>query len=540
MMASGKEAEAAQLIEMAPAYVQLEQMAERAAAEQSRLAQDLQRREDERRRLLEQQAREATAAAREAINARKRAVQDHWRGILDNLADDLAAAEDRLRLSEDIFSALADAARGRYLPDQVAQNVELNQANRYLRQLVGQGRITDVEALEQALSVVAEPTQDQFSTLEEYTRSFGQTSNVIDRLLTEAEGALTADEQAVALLQQQIDQANVNLQTELSALDAQLTRLTDINANTIAVGQAVTAAENAIALLNQENISAQATAVSAANANAAALLDALNQGFSLNVGGTSTTTVGGSSASGSTTGSTGQNTSTQAVYTAADFSVRPYEEGGFFKGKITSPLGGRAIVVAGSPQRAQSMAVDQISRWIQQWNQNGTQRFENGGDFGGGVRLVGERGPELEFTGPSRILSNLDSTRWLQRMEDIRAIADSFAPASVKTQALIRQAQLASTDIRPARTDSPEAQKIADLKREVSDLKSVVRELVDVTRDQARMIQQGFQRSHLQHEEGIEVRQAPEAAPLRVKPQDAHDEDLRRKRQQMKTAGVIL
>ena len=33
------------------------------------------------------------------------------------------------------------------------------------------------------------------------------------------------------------------------------------------------------------------------------------------------------------------------------------------------------------------------------------QAFANGGTFGGGLRLVGERGPELEVTGPSRIFS---------------------------------------------------------------------------------------------------------------------------------------
>ena len=32
--------------------------------------------------------------------------------------------------------------------------------------------------------------------------------------------------------------------------------------------------------------------------------------------------------------------------------------------------------------------------------------FAGGGDFGGGLRLVGERGPELELTGASRILNN--------------------------------------------------------------------------------------------------------------------------------------
>jgi hypothetical protein len=32
--------------------------------------------------------------------------------------------------------------------------------------------------------------------------------------------------------------------------------------------------------------------------------------------------------------------------------------------------------------------------------------FATGGSFGGGWRVVGEQGPELEYTGPSNILSN--------------------------------------------------------------------------------------------------------------------------------------
>jgi len=39
--------------------------------------------------------------------------------------------------------------------------------------------------------------------------------------------------------------------------------------------------------------------------------------------------------------------------------------------------------------------------------------FADGGNHGGGLRVVGERGPELEFTGPSTILSNKDSKAWL-------------------------------------------------------------------------------------------------------------------------------
>ena len=44
--------------------------------------------------------------------------------------------------------------------------------------------------------------------------------------------------------------------------------------------------------------------------------------------------------------------------------------------------------------------------------------FANGGDFSGGVRVVGERGPELEFTGPSRIASHEQLMRRLSSPPD--------------------------------------------------------------------------------------------------------------------------
>ncbi|MBD3768293.1 MAG: hypothetical protein IE928_10190, partial [Gammaproteobacteria bacterium] len=39
--------------------------------------------------------------------------------------------------------------------------------------------------------------------------------------------------------------------------------------------------------------------------------------------------------------------------------------------------------------------------------------YAAGGVHSGGLRLVGERGPELEFTGPSRIYSNNDTLKML-------------------------------------------------------------------------------------------------------------------------------
>lgn len=51
--------------------------------------------------------------------------------------------------------------------------------------------------------------------------------------------------------------------------------------------------------------------------------------------------------------------------------------------------------------------------------------FANGGEFSGGLRIVGENGPEIEMTGPSRITSNSDSRKLLDNSEvvaELRAL----------------------------------------------------------------------------------------------------------------------
>jgi hypothetical protein len=48
--------------------------------------------------------------------------------------------------------------------------------------------------------------------------------------------------------------------------------------------------------------------------------------------------------------------------------------------------------------------------------------FAEGGSFSGGYRIVGENGPELEFTGPSQIVSNSKSKALLDNSEVVREL----------------------------------------------------------------------------------------------------------------------
>jgi len=56
--------------------------------------------------------------------------------------------------------------------------------------------------------------------------------------------------------------------------------------------------------------------------------------------------------------------------------------------------------------------------------------FASGGFHAGGLRVVGEKGPELEFTGPSRIASNPQSRQLLDNadlLDELRALRKETA-----------------------------------------------------------------------------------------------------------------
>ena len=73
--------------------------------------------------------------------------------------------------------------------------------------------------------------------------------------------------------------------------------------------------------------------------------------------------------------------------------------------------------------------------------------FADGGTHSGGWRMVGERGPELEYTGPSKVMSNsaskaaLDNTAVVAELRALRneqtAIASSVARNSARTAQIL-------------------------------------------------------------------------------------------------------
>ena len=74
-----------------------------------------------------------------------------------------------------------------------------------------------------------------------------------------------------------------------------------------------------------------------------------------------------------------------------------------------------------------------------QFDKTGIPKFASGGRHSGGWRMVGENGPELEFTGPSQIASNsksrtmLDNSAVVAELQQLKPILASIARSTGRT-----------------------------------------------------------------------------------------------------------
>lgn len=104
-----------------------------------------------------------------------------------------------------------------------------------------------------------------------------------------------------------------------------------------------------------------------------------------------------------------------------------------------------------------SMTLDQ---YIQAKNL-GLPGYAAGGDFSGGLRIVGEQGPELEFTGPSRIYSNSDSKKLLNIDELVAEVKALRAEVKAGNYYIIKNTQKTAKTLEKFDYDGLPAERVA-------------------------------------------------------------------------------
>ena len=267
----------------------------------------------------------------------------------------------------------------------------------------------DEAALNSALSTVAKPSESLFSTFTEYQKDFLQTSINISEL-----SGLAGDQLSTG--NEQLDAAKDQLKATHDLQNAAMSRLDKL----IIGAQAQVDAANNTTIAVMSIADALAGLTKATGGTLVMPMSAPKPGApppALSPYYEGATSTGYESAGGATYSSAMRNIS------GIDGSTTSIDDAISFV-KTSDPMPAylaakKAGVSAASLDAMMGWASGTSNAWALSKN---LPKFAAGGDHAGGWRMVGENGPELENTGPSRIHSNSQSKALIDNTELIAEI----------------------------------------------------------------------------------------------------------------------
>jgi len=340
----------------------------------------------------------AFATVQRSIEARKTKITNSFNEIIETLQARVQAASDAVGVSRGILSSLEGASG-----DSGMTRVS---GMAYLRSLRGASRITDQKKLDDALQAIADPSQDLYTNFVDYQRDFQDQSNLIRDLEEQAGLQLSTDEQTLQQLKDQEEAARGRYEAQIDKLDdqleaaqAQLNALFGIDTSVKSVAEAISALGSAIGAARVAQTTAKASITPDPTINSTA----------------SKAAAAGLTNLGVYSSKTAKNPPSAAFVERnvgkAYYQIRGAEQ-------LLSAASSLGIQTSGKTgteiQKAVANATNAV---INMDNKTRGQQFAMGGMFGGGVRMVGERGPELEATGPSRIFSTKQTAELFRNPE---------------------------------------------------------------------------------------------------------------------------
>jgi SMC interacting uncharacterized protein involved in chromosome segregation len=372
----------------------------------------------------------AQADLERAVEARVQNINKSFDSILDNLNSKLDIASQKANASRGIFELLDSSLRGRRVSSEATSFASRQQALSY----VSSGG-TDMDKLSDALGVLNEPSEKFFGTFQEYARDFAATSNAIRGSRDAAEATMSADEKAVALLEEQISQNEASRDLQIQQVEA----LLGTEEAALSVAEAVDTLKAALAdkttIENQhKEYIAQFPLLSEDVVSVASAVDTLKAALAdketiasqhkeyiaqfplLSEDVVSVTsavdTLKAALADKETIAS--QHKEYIAQFPILNQSVLSI---GQAINNLASALAAQAAaaqaqVAAAAKVAAQKAVVSAAEGAVTAADSNtaaitsGLPMYAQGGYHSGGLRMVGEQGPELEVTGPSRIFSH--------------------------------------------------------------------------------------------------------------------------------------
>ena len=325
----------------------------------------------------------AQSAVQRAISAQQKKATEAYNATNTSLNDMVSTATESVSGLTSVGSSLSAALKALRGDSDDAVKMLRAQAQATLQSALATARsgksLSGFTGLEDALDTVSNNNTDLYGSMEDFARDQGRTANVVAELNGINGKQLTTAEKSLKGLEDQIKQAKDSYDLQMAQYDQQLE-----------FAQAQMDALNGV----DNSVMGVTAAINAMNLSVVAALAAM----------------GGKATAGT---STNNGTLIDSVYQSllgreADAAGKDYWQGQLASGAIRYDQLAQAIANA-AKEKGQAIKVP---------------GYASGGAFGGGLRLVGENGPELEVTGPSRIFNANQTASMLRGGGDSGATAE--------------------------------------------------------------------------------------------------------------------
>lgn len=324
--------------------------------------------------LIDAERRKAESDAQTQVReleAQAGRISSAWGGLIDGLG----ASLDSLR-----GLGSADGGRGAAMRTLRAASASLSA-----------GQAIDLDSVRGAASQVSTLGTDAYGSRLDYQRAIAGTQTLLRDVMAGARRQMTSDLGAIAAAQVKVE---ARLAAQIKTLDQQLMEARSAAESLVSIDDGVQTVAEAIAALTSAIGAARAVRGDAAAPT----------GQWLRNGGAEVWAAAGGAVGARPAGSTDPS---ELVIKGKQSTFTAGEARAWVNAAI---IGGREgdIVMRALAEGIDSSALDALMEWapgtaLAEAGKRGLPAFANGGVHLGGLRLVGERGPEIEATGPARI-----------------------------------------------------------------------------------------------------------------------------------------
>ena len=336
--------------------------------------------------------RGALSSLSAALSAQKALVSEQYQSQSDAIREAMDRASDSVSDMRSVANTLRSTVNGlRLESEQYAAQSRRTAQQTIGSALSGSGRVQMTAQLEQALDTVSQSSEDLFGSFESYARDYWQTYFAIESLADRADDQLTTEERTLKALESQLDNVQRFHDAEIERLDGVLEGANAQLEALLGIDTSVQSVETALAAFT-------------------AALSAAQQLQNANSSVTSVTGLGG----------------VKRQVTSEGYILDELGNQMELFGEAMRVVGNKVVGGAGS---SLNIGADGQLSWgagdYEKWaKQVGIPGFASGGLHAGGLRLVGENGPELEVTGPSRIYNASQTAAMLGGGGDSGSVAE--------------------------------------------------------------------------------------------------------------------